>query len=140
MPMRSRKWMWVTLLLTLILGMSLGVMLNELVLGGEKAERNERSERSNDSDRKSRSQRFKSWLAKELELAPDQVAQLEKLLDAYNEKSRQISSQSQRAYHDLRMEFRQEVRTLLSPEQTERFNAMMARHDERRRKDHSKRR
>jgi Spy/CpxP family protein refolding chaperone len=130
--------MWVTLLLTLILGMSLGVMLNELVLGGEKGERNERSSRSTDNDRESRSQRFKSWLQKELELAPEQVEQLEKLLDGYSEKSRQISSQSQKAYHDLRMEFRQEVRTFLNPEQLERFNELMARHDERRQKSHNK--
>lgn len=140
MPMPSRKWMWVTLLLTLVLGMSLGVMLNELVLGGERGERSERSERGQDGDRKDRSERFKTWLEKELELSSEQIANLENVLDAYNERSRKVWSQSQDAYHDLRMEFRQEVRALLNPEQQKRFNEMMAEHDKRRRKDHDKQR
>jgi Spy/CpxP family protein refolding chaperone len=38
------------------------------------------------------------------------------------------------------MEFRQDVRTFLNPEQTERFNELMAKHDERRRIDHDKKR
>ena len=134
MPMRSRKWMWVTLFLTLVLGMSLGVMLNELVMGGE---RGERSERSQDGDRKDRSARFKTWLEKELDLSSEQIANLEKVLDAYNEKSREIWSQSQNAYRDLRTEFRQEVRDVLNPEQKKRFDEMMAKHDERRRKDNN---
>jgi len=140
MPMRSRKWMWVTLLLTLVLGMSLGVMLNELVMGGERGEQNERGERSGpsqDSDRKERSQRFKTRLEKELELVPEQVTNLEALLDDYNEKSRGIWSQSQEAYRDLRMEFRQELRGFLNPEQQKRFDELMAEHDKRRRKDNT---
>lgn len=129
MPMRSRKWIWVTLLLTLVLGMSIGVVLNELCLGGE------RSSRSQDGDRKDRSAGFKAWLEKELDLSSDQIGNLENVLDAYNEKSREIWSQSQNAYRDLRMEFRQEVRAILKSEQQKRFDELMAEHDERRRKD-----
>ena len=137
MPIRSRKWMWVTLLLTLVLGMSLGVMLNELVLGGERDEQSGRSSRAQDGDRKDRSARFKAWLEKELDLSSEQMANIENVLGAYNEKSREIWSQSQDAYRDLRMEFRQEVRALLNSEQQKRFDEMMAEHDKRRQKDNN---
>ena len=132
MPIRSRKWMWVTLLLTLVLGMSLGVMLNEFVLGGEQSGR---SSRAQDGDRKDRSARFKAWLEKELDLSSEQMANIENVLGAYNEKSREIWSQSQDAYRNLRMEFRQEVRAFLNSEQQKRFDEMMAEHDKRRQKD-----
>ena len=65
------------------------------------------------------------------------VRNLEALLDDYNEKSRGIWSQSQEAYRDLRMEFRQELRGFLNPEQQKRFDELMAEHDNRCRKDNT---
>jgi hypothetical protein len=117
--------------------MSLGVMLNELVLGGERGETKGRSSRTQDGDRKDRSARFKAWLEKELDLSSEQMASIENVLGAYNEKSREIWSQSQDAYRNLRMEFRQEVRSFLNSEQQKRFDEMMAEHDKRRRKDNN---
>ena len=38
MPVTFKKWMWLTILLTLILGMSLGILLDSLVLGRDDVE------------------------------------------------------------------------------------------------------
>jgi hypothetical protein len=118
--------MWVTLLLTLVLGMSLGVMLNELVLGGGQGEAEERG------DRASRTGRFKTMLVRELGLSAEQTKDLEKVLNANDVKARDFWKHTRSAYAELRTEFRQEIRNLLTSDQQKRFDEMMAKHDEER--------
>jgi Spy/CpxP family protein refolding chaperone len=124
--------MWFTLLLTLVLGMSLGVMLDELVLGGveDKGSRN--------GDREDRTARFKAMLERELDLSPEQTAQLEGVLSTNNERARAFWSHTREEYRELRNDFRQEIRALLTPEQQKRFDDRMAEHDEKRHRRDSK--
>jgi Spy/CpxP family protein refolding chaperone len=126
--------MWVTLLLTLVLGMSLGVMLNELVLGGGQAESSEEDRRGG------RTNRFKNMLERELDLSAEQTQDLEKVLGANDEKARDFWKQTRSAYAELRTEFRQEIRALLTPEQQKRFDEMMAKHDKERHQRRTKKR
>lgn len=133
MRVPHRKWMWVTLLLTLVLGMSLGVLLDEFVLGGD------RGARRQDDSREDRSGRFKAMLVRELELSPEQVEGLERILASNNEKARAFWRDTRSAYAELRKQFREEIRALLRPEQQQRFDEMMVEHDQRRQNDKKER-
>ena len=117
--MRSRKWMWATLVLTLVLGMSLGVLLD----------RNIDFFQSRDGNRQSRSGRFLSMLETELDLSSEQKEDLTKVLAANREKADAFWREARSSYAELRKEFREQIRTVLNPEQQERFDAMMAKHD-----------
>ncbi len=119
--MRSRKWMWATLVLTLILGMSLGVRLDRNLHFW-----------SHGHDSESRSRRFMSMLEKELELSSEQKENLTKVLAANREKADAFWSDTRNSYAELRKEFRKQIRSVLNPEQQERFDAMMAEVDARR--------
>ncbi len=119
--MRSRKWMWATLVLTLILGMSLGVLLDRNI-----------DFWSHGHDSESRSRRFMSMLEKELELSSEQKENLTKVLAANREKADAFWSDTRNSYAELRKEFRKQIRSVLNPEQQERFDAMMAEVDARR--------
>ncbi len=116
--MRSRKWMWATLILTLVLGVSLGVLLDHNI-----------DFQSRDGDRQSRSGRFLSMLETELELSSDQKEDLTKVLAANREKADAFWMEVRSSYADLKKEFRRQIRSVLNPEQQERFDAMMAKHD-----------
>jgi Spy/CpxP family protein refolding chaperone len=116
--MRSRKWMWVTLFLTLILGMSLGILLDRNLTG-----------QRHQDDRKTS---FKDMLESELGLSPEQKEELEKVLTANRARADDFWTQTRSSYAELRQEFRQLIRALLTPEQQERFDDMMAEIDARR--------
>jgi Spy/CpxP family protein refolding chaperone len=129
MPASFRKWMWLTLLLTLILGMCLGILLDALVLG-----RDEGGDRRNQS-RGDRTERYKAKLENELGLTPDQMNELDRVLTSNREKADAFWKQSRESYNELRKEFRQAIRALLTPEQQEKYDEMVRKHDERRKKD-----
>ena len=119
--MRSRKWMWTSLLLALILGLSLGFLLDRLVSGQRESR-----------DSGERSGRFMSRLESELDLTSGQKEQLEAVLAGNHERADAFWKQTRAAYTELRKEFRAQIRDVLTPEQQERFDAMMARADARR--------
>jgi Spy/CpxP family protein refolding chaperone len=117
--------MWATLSLALVLGMSLGILLDRFVL-----DRNDSRTQRRHTDG---SDRFLTKLERELDLSSEQKAQLEKVLSANRQKARDFWKQTRGSYAELREEFRQEIRTVLTPEQQKRFDEMMAEEDARRR-------
>lgn len=129
MPVTFKKWMWLTLLLTLILGVSLGILLDALVLGRDDVE----SEHS--QNRGDRNERFKARLENELSLTSDQMRELDTVLTANREKADAFWKQSRESYNELRKEFRQAIREILTPEQQEKYDEMVRKHDERRKKE-----
>jgi len=120
----SRKWMWASLLLTLIVGMGMGVAMDRLVL--------ERDGRG--GDRRERGSGLAERLSNELQLTPEQQAKVEAALASNRERARDFWRESQTAYETLRQEFRQDIRALLDPEQRARFDEMIRRDDDRRRR------
>ncbi len=116
--MRSRKWIWITLILTLILGMSLGILLDRNLTG-----------QRHQGDRRTS---FKDRLESELELSSEQKVDLEKVLAANRARADDFWKQTRSSYSELRQEFRQVIRAILTPEQQARFDAMMAETDARR--------
>jgi len=124
-----KKWMWLTLLLTLILGVSLGILLDALVLGRDDV--GSRHDRS----RGDRTERFKSKLESELGLTPEQMQELDTVLASNREKADALWKQSRESYLELRKELRQAIRDTLTPEQQKKYDEMVAEHDERRKRE-----
>jgi len=125
----SRTWMWASLVLTLIVGVGIGVAVDRVAL-----------ERAGDrGDRRDRGERLSARLARELDLTSEQQAKVEAVLAANRERARQFWRESQASYETLRQEFRQDIRALLDPEQLARFDEMVRRDDERRRRREERR-
>ena len=121
--------MWASLLLTLIVGMGMGVAIDRLALEGDRR----------GGDRGDRGARLAARLTSELQLTPEQQAKVEAALASNRERAREFWRESQTAYETLRKEFRQDIRALLTPEQQERFDEMVQRDDERRRQREERR-
>ncbi|MGH9461685.1 MAG: hypothetical protein ACRD1X_10745 [Vicinamibacteria bacterium] len=120
----SRKWIWASLLSTLIVGMGMGVAMDRLVLDRD----------ARGGDRRGRVSGLAERLNNELRLTPEQQTKVEAALTANQERAREFWRESQTAYETLRNEFRQDIRTLLTPEQRARFDEMIRRGDDRRRR------
>jgi hypothetical protein len=119
--------MWVTLFLTLVLGMSLGILLDRFVLkGGESDE--------GSHDGRSRRERFIEHLDNELDLSPEQKASLEDVLAANRKKADAFWKETRSSYAELRKEFRQEIRVLFAPEQQKIYDQLLAAEDAKRKK------
>lgn len=129
MSVTFKKWMWLTLLLTLVLGMSLGILLDALVLGRDDVAN------QHDQSRGDRTERFKAKLERELSLTSDQMRKLETVLAANREKADAFWKQSRESYNELRKEFRQAIRDTLTPEQQTKYDEMVRKHDERRKNE-----
>jgi Spy/CpxP family protein refolding chaperone len=113
--------MWVTLGLTLIVGMSLGVVVDRLLL-----------DTGHHRGHRERGAELLAKLSHELELSPDQEAALEKTMASNRERAHAFWSESRAEFDTLRKEFRQDIRAVLNPDQLKRFDEMVAREDEKR--------
>ena len=121
--------MWTSVLLTLVVGIGMGVALDRLVLDRD----------GDDGGRRQRGSGLAARLNEELRLTPDQQAKVEAALAANRERARKFWSESETAFETLRGEFRHDIRALLDPEQQARFDEMVKRDDERRRQREERR-
>ena len=133
MPVRSQKWMWVTLLLTLVLGVSLGVLLDRFVLNEARGDTRQSREGRNHGER------FIDHLESELKLSAEQRENLEQTLATNREKANAFWTETRDSYTELRKEFRQDIRDLLNPDQQKRYDELLAAEDARRKKRNGKR-
>jgi hypothetical protein len=79
-------------------------------------------------------QNFVRHLKADLNLSDTQVPQLEQILDSSLSKFRSAQQQSDAQLNAIREETRDAIRQILSPEQTQKFNELVRRWDERRRR------
>ena len=77
---------------------------------------------------------FVRHLTADLNLSDTQVSQLEQILDSSLSKFRSAQQQSDAQLNAIREETRDAIRQILSPEQTQKFNELVRRWDERRRR------
>ncbi len=124
----SRNWMWATLGLTLIVGMSLGVAFDRLLLEREGSHRHGE-----------RGAKLLAKLNHELDLDLEQQAALEKTIASNRERAHAFWDESRAAFDTLRQEFRRDIRVLLNPEQKKKFDEMVTREDEKRKRRHQER-
>ncbi len=73
-------------------------------------------------------------LSRELELAPEQKERLERILEESRQQMMALSRSMKPKYRQIKLETREQIRGILSPEQVERFNKMMQERDDQRRK------
>jgi Spy/CpxP family protein refolding chaperone len=78
-------------------------------------------------------------LERELGLSAEQKARLEEALEAHGNKARECREGARSEYAKLRERFREDVRALLTPEQRDRFDEMLARKKHGRRDDRNRR-
>ncbi len=124
----SRKWMWATLGLTLIVGMGFGVALDRLLLEREGYHRHGE-----------RGAKLLAKLTHELDLNSEQQAALEKTIAPNRDRARAFWSESRTAFDTLRQKLRQDIRVLLNPEQQKKFDEMVAREDGKRKRGQQER-
>ena len=79
-------------------------------------------------------QRFVSRLKGELNLSDTQVPQLEQILEGSTKKVRSAQQQADAQLNAIREETRNNIRQILSPQQTQEFDELVRRWDERRRR------
>jgi Spy/CpxP family protein refolding chaperone len=77
---------------------------------------------------------FVHRLKGELDLSDTQVTQLEKILDGSTAKIRTAQQQSDAQLNDIRQDTRNQIRQILSPQQSPKFEELVRRWDERRKR------
>lgn len=127
--MRPNRWIGVTFLSTLVLGVAVGIVVDRTVLervvhsGGDVVSRD---------GSESRTRRWFNKLTSELDLSPDQQERLQAVLSKNHDTAHAFWSQSRAEFDELRETFRNDIRQLLTEEQKARYDAMLAEHDTRR--------
>lgn len=111
------------LLAIFLLGAVLGI------LGGRLAERHWRQRAWPE-----RRARVVERIARELKLSTAQRDQLARILDETGERYRKLNEQVRPQYEQIRQEGRQRIRAILSPEQRQKFEEIVRRFDEERRR------
>jgi len=79
-------------------------------------------------------QSFVRRLKGELELSDSQVTQLDRILDGSTSRVRTAQEQSDAQLNSIRQDTRSQIRQILSPEQSQKFDELVRRWDERRKR------
>lgn len=79
-------------------------------------------------------QSFVRRLKSELDLSDTQVTQLDRIVDGSTIKVRTAQEQSDAQLNAIRQDTRSQIRQILSPEQTQKFDELVRRWDERRKR------
>ncbi len=143
MQLVTRVWMTAALGVTLVLGLSLGILLDRFALttpethvvsepaeaaGGGRG----REARSDRTDNRRHREPLLDRLTRELELTSVQHDSLETVLSANRERARASWRDWRGQYDAMREEFRDDIRAVLSDAQSTEFDEMLARDEERR--------
>lgn len=125
----AKKWMGVTLVTTLVIGMGAGILLDRLVLVPTVDSRTSDSERSGERRHRDRGHRMGERLHSRLGLTDEQVARLEEVMSENHETARQFWRNSREEFETLRQQFRADIRELLTEEQRVAFDEMVAEYE-----------
>ena len=128
-----RKWMWLSLAATLMLGGGLGVLADRFFLAPTvmSSDVDRVQSREGDSDTTHR-RRILEKLQTELALTEEQSAALEKVLERNHDTAHRFWKQSREQYGALRQQFREDIAALLDDAQRARFREILAEVDARR--------
>lgn len=141
----AKKWMGVTLLATLVLGMGAGVLLDRFLLastlpGSTGHSRSRDVDSSPGSEHSKRGRRMVERLRSGLDLSDDQAARLEEVIDRNHETAHQYWKNSRQEYEKIRQQFRADIRELLNEGQQLKFEEMIAEYEAKGRRDREGRR
>lgn len=121
----AKKWIGVTLLATLVIGIGLGVLVDRFLLASTVHSRPSNMERRGGGHRE-HGRRMVERLRSNLDLTDEQAAELESVMNENHETARAFWRNSRSEYEALRQQFRADIRELLSDEQRGRFDEMVA--------------
>ncbi len=128
----ARKWMSVTLVATLFIGVGAGILVDRFLLGptafGADVER--RSGRG--GDHRDHGRHMVERLEERLGLESDQVAELEVVMNRHHETARAFWKDSRSQFETLRVQIRRDIRELLTEEQKVEFDTMVAEYESKR--------
>lgn len=134
MATTAKRWMALALFAALGIGVGSGILLDRFLLLPARST-DVRAGRGRHSEH---GQRMLEHLRERLELTDEQTAKLEKVLERNHETARQFWSESREGYEAIRRQFRSDIRELLTDEQREEFDAMVAEYEGERRRRHER--
>lgn len=130
----TNKWMGVTLVATLTIGVGVGVLVDRVVLTSTAVQSDaDDDDRRGGRDHRDRGRRMVERLRSGLDLTDEQVVRLEDVMERNHETAHEFWRNSRQEYEALRKQFRADIRELLTDEQQVKFDAMVAEYDEKRR-------
>jgi len=128
----AKKWMGVTLVATLVLGMGVGILVDRFVLASTVHSRAGDVDRGGSGDHRDRGQRMVERLRSGLDLTDDQAARLEGIMNKNHETAHEFWQNSRQEYEALRRQFRADIRGLLNEDQQVKFDEMVAEYESKR--------
>ena len=122
-PGRTKLIMWTVLVAVFLLGSVTGAALSGLIRS--------RASGARDSRERSVSERFAKMRA-ELNLTDQQTTQIKTILDDTKSEYKALRTELKPRFDEPRLKARAKIRALLTPEQQQKFDAIVARYDSRR--------
>lgn len=132
----AKKWMGVTLVATLVIGVGVGVLVDRFVLAASSVvhSRARDVDRRGGDEHRDRGGRMVERLRSGLDLTDDQATRLEEVMNQNHETAHEFWTNSRKEYEALRQQFRADIRGLLSDDQQVKFDEMVADYESRSRK------
>lgn len=127
-PGHTRLKVWLVLVVVFVLGSITGAALTGLY----------RSRSGSDGRERNPQQRFEK-IRSELNLTEDQTKAVSAILDETRNEYRTLRGELKPRFDEPRQKARVKIRALLSPEQQQKFDAMVAQHDAQRESELKKR-
>jgi len=128
---RTKLMMWLVLVAVFLLGSFSGAALTGLIRSRASADRPEREKALRERFEKMRS---------ELNLTDQQTTAVRAILEETRNEYRALKTELRPRFEEPRLKARTRIRALLTPEQQQKFDAMMAQHDAQRDEEQKARR
>lgn len=132
---KAKSIVVISMVLVFVVGVFCGVFLDKSILEPRRHQR----------EREKRPAPFPTLetMAEELDLTSDQQARIEEVFQANHERLKVMHHELRKRFSDLRAQLLDEIKGVLTPDQIEKFDAMIAvyhaRNEERRKKEEEKR-
>ena len=122
-PSRTKLIMWTVLVAVFLLGSVTGAALSGLIRSRASGGRDSREHSANERFAKMRT---------ELNLTDQQTTQIKTILDDTKNEYKALRTELKPRFDEPRLKARAKIRALLTPEQQQKFDAIVARYDARR--------
>jgi protein CpxP len=128
---RTKLIMWTVLVAVFLLGSVTGAALSGLIRS--------RASGARDARERSASERF-AKMRTELNLTDQQTTQIKTILDDTKNEYKTLRTELKPRFDEPRLKARAKIRALLTPEQQQKFDAIVARYDSRREEEEKSKR
>jgi len=124
----ARKWMSVSLLATLVIGVGAGVLVDRLLLM-PLVYSSTRDVAPRGRDHRGHGRQMMERLRAELDLSDAQAEAVSEVMDKNHETAQRFWKESREEFDSLRAQFRRDFREVLTDAQNERFDEIVAERD-----------